>query len=223
MMARRSSILTLLALCLSACYPAAVQGRGLLGERYVDALIGVTKPGDDAVEQYDDSIALFGGDLNWPVNPNLDLQVNVSYEKLDGSYLSWELVELEIETTAVLVGANFRSRPGQKVDPFLIVRFGMVRASVEETFGLGAPESQDDTGPAVVLGGGIQLDASTNVALRPSLVYKRVSLFDDTTSDVALGVDVNLWLTKHVFGLLGFEIGFDEKDVTFFAGAGLGF
>lgn len=226
MMARRGSILTLLALCLSACFPAVVQGRGLLGERYVDALIGVTKPGNDVVERYDDSIVLFGGDLNWPVNPNVDLQINVSHEELDGSVSDTWLGygDLEVETTVVVAGANFHFHPGQKVDPFLIMRFGLAHGSFEEDTDPGpGSESDDDTGPAVVFGAGIQFDAGADLAVRPSLVYKRVDLFDDTADDVALGADVSLWFTKRVFGLLGFEVGFDEGDVTFFAGAGLGF
>ena len=46
----------LLTMMLVALTPNLTHARGLLGERYFDFSLGVTFPGDEAVEEIDDSI-----------------------------------------------------------------------------------------------------------------------------------------------------------------------
>ncbi len=220
MMARRSSILTLLALCLSACYPVVVQGRGLLGERYVDVLIGVTKPGDDVLEELDNSIMLFGAELNWPLRRDVDLNVSASHEEIDGTLSdAFGVARLQAQFTSVLVGANFQFRPEEKVNPFLIGRFGLVHTQIEEREGALGTDIQTETDAGVVLGAGVEFDLNKDAAVTPSLTYQRAGDADD----VILGADVNVWFTDALFALGGLAIGFEEADLTFFIGAGLGF
>jgi opacity protein-like surface antigen len=192
-----------------------VPARGLLGERYADVFIGMTKPDSRPYEQAPDTILLFGGDLNWPVSQGLDLHLDLGHERFDET-------DFEGTATSALVGVNAHFRPGKPVNPFVIARFGIVASSVEEPDYVTSPDS-DDTGLGLMVGGGAEFEIGPSAAVRPSLVYQRLSAEGEDVDDAVLGLDGNLWFTKNVFGLAGVAIGLTEGDFTLFGGVGLGF
>ena len=103
-------------------------GQGLLGKRYVGFEIGQMIPGDDLLNDVDDSVLELGGGINIPVNPNLDTIVSLSYAKLEG-----DIDGIDVEATAkgVLGGINYHFTPDQKANPFVGVRVGFVSTETE--------------------------------------------------------------------------------------------
>ncbi|HSV99899.1 MAG TPA: outer membrane beta-barrel protein [Sedimentisphaerales bacterium] len=213
-----SVVLTLPALCLLVCLPAAVQGRGLLGERYVDVLFGRTMVNDPAIEPIDDTISILGADLNWPISERLDLHAEISREELNGS--DW--FDVDIKATTVLGGVTYHFRPDQKTNPFILGRMGVTHSEIGRS-NWSMEGDSSETGVAIALGGGVEFGASEDFSVRPSLTYQRVDLDIGNADDIVLGADANYWLTRHVFALGGLGIALEHRDITFFVGLGVGF
>lgn len=189
--------------------------QGLLGKRYITIQIGQTTPGDDEIEQIDDSIFQLGGGVNLPVNPNLDANISLSYEKIDGDYQG---VDVESTAKGILGGINYHFTPKEKTNPFIGVRVGFVSIDSEAS-AAGYSATEDETYLALSLLTGIEIDLSNQVAIRPNLQYERVDDEDDFVADISLSV----WLNNAVFGGIGTTYAFDDGDVSFYAGIGIGF
>jgi opacity protein-like surface antigen len=219
-MNRKGLMWVVLLVFVSVCASSSVQACGLLGERYASALVGFTRPGNDWLDNVDDSILHLGAGLNWPVRDDLDVVVSLSHQRLDGT--AYSLMggsdRLEATTTGVFAGVNLQLRPGESVNPFLIGRMGLVRSEGERE-GPAGTDSWDDTDGALAAGAGVQFDAAKDVAVAPSFVYHRTGGADD----ISLGTEVSLCLAERIFGLGGLSVGFHEGDVSFFLGAGLKF
>ncbi len=193
------------AFCLSILLASPASARGLLGHRYADLQFSVTRPGDDALRDADSSVLGLGVGLNWPVSDHVDFNFAFSHQQFEARRL-WGR-NVDVDTSTFLGGLNFLLSPGAKTCPFLMGRFGFVHSSLI------------DTEPVVALGAGVQLDLTDTAALAPSLVFQHV----DHVDDVTLGVDGNLWLAEDLVGIAGIGYGFDEGDLVFALGIGLGF
>jgi len=69
------------------------------------------------------------------------------------------------------------------------------------------------------IGGGVEVDLSEPLAVRPSIAYERL----DDSDDFIAGIGLSLWLNESLFGSLSASYGFDEGDVTYIVGLGFGF
>ena len=186
--------------------------QGLLGKRYVAVQVGQMNPGDDDVEDVDDSIFLLGGRFNTPVNPNVDAFFDLAYSKLEG-----DIGSIDVESTAkeIIVGMNYYFSPNEDVNPFLSAAAGIVWTEVEVD-GYG-DEDEDDF--AFSIGGGAEVELNQQASIVPELSYVNV----DDEDDVIAGVTLNYWFDESVFGNLGLGYGFDDGDITTFIGLGYGF
>ena len=191
----------------------SARAQGLLGKRYAGFMIGQTNPGDNDVERIDDAILELGAEVNIPINPNADVNFSTSYAKLDG-----EVARIDVEATAIglLGGINYHFSPERNINPYIGVDAGIVRRDVEVS---GSGNDEDETDFAFSLGGGMEIDLSPQVALRPSMGYSRVG--DD--DDIHTGISLSYWFNQNVFGLVGLSYAFDEGDLTYGVGLGMGF
>jgi opacity protein-like surface antigen len=129
---------------------------------------------------------------------------------------------VDVEAVTMLGGVTYHFRPDQKTDPFILGRVGVTRSKIERSEWSMEGDSSDN-GVAIALGGGVQLMASEDFSVRPSLTYERVDLDVGDADNVVLGADLNYWFTQHVFALGGLGVALEHRDVTLFLGLGIGF
>jgi hypothetical protein len=176
------------------------QARGLLGVRYGTAQVTVTRPGDSALRDIDDSVWGFMGTVNIPATDRIDFSASVSRRSFEGG-------GTDIDTAVFLGGVNVALSPLDPVCPFIIGRIGLVDTD------------PGDTDPLISFGVGVQYDFTEEAALTPSLVFTHVDDYDD----VILGLEANYWFNDRIFGIGGLAIGIDDEDIGLMFGAGLEF
>ena len=118
---RRSTGIALIAVTALTAASGA-HASGLLGERYVNALVGQVHTGDEHLQDYDDTYLATEAKLNVPVAEHVDLGFRYGRESLDGSHQGTELEETE----ALYLGeATYHFRPeNHRYNPFLRARAG---------------------------------------------------------------------------------------------------
>lgn len=196
-----------------------INAQGLLGKRYTSFSIGIQKPGDDYVKQVDDSILQLGGQINLPVNSNVDANFTLSYEQLDGD--DDQGLDFEGTSKSVVGGVVYHFTPDQKINPFVGVGVGFVSVDIEAT-AVGFHSTSDETDLGFSLVTGIEIDLNSRIAIRPTLGYYRIeNEYND--DDFTTGVSFNVWFNNSVFGGIRTTYALDEGDVTILAGLGLGF
>jgi opacity protein-like surface antigen len=190
--------------------------RGLLGERYIGFEVGQTNPGDGDLSDIDNSIFGVGGGLNVPITPNVDAGFGVTYTKISGNDMG---VDFEGTGKSYIGGINYHFKPNQKVNPFVGLHAGIVSmdAKASNIFGIGVTDHDDDV--VITISGGLEVDLSEPLAIRPSIAYQRTGDFDD----VSTGIGLSLWFNEFLFGTLSASYAFDEGDLSYFAGLGFGF
>lgn len=179
-----------------------VNAKGLVGQRSVGLFGGVVKPGDDIVEDIDDSIVSYGLTVNIPVLEKLDLGLSLSRAEIDGDLFG---VDYEEEDTAVTGGVRYHFMPGKKINPYVFGAFIYAEADAEVG---GISIDDDETGFDAGLGG--EIDLTNDASLNLSVAY--VDVFDD---DVAVSTTLHKWISEHVG--LGIELGyaFDSENINY--------
>ena len=190
----------------------SAQAAGLLGERYVSALVGQVHTGDDHLQDYDDTYFALEGKVNVPVAEHVDLGFRYGRESLDGSHHGTDLEETE---QVYLGEATYHFRPeDHHYNPFVRVRAGMVSTEVDED---GDSHSEDDAAYAVAAGA--DLGIGEHAAVAPEVAYRVV----DGDGEVIAGAEANYWLGERAFLLAKVDYRNDEGDFGYFAGAGYHF
>lgn len=192
-----------------------VFAQGLLGKRYIGFEVGQVTPGDEWVKDVDDSILFFGGGFNIPLDSNVDFGISIGYSKLEGS---WEGVDIESTAKSLIGGIAYQFKPKQQINPYITFTCGIVSTEVELSVpGFSLREKDDDFGFSV--GGGIEIELSSQSALRPNIDYVKVGDEDD----FFMGLGLNFWFTDSTVGILAIDYGFDEGDLYYGIGIGFGF
>lgn len=189
--------------------------QGLLGKRYIGFEVGQMTPGDEWVKDVDDSILFFGGGFNIPLDSNVDFGISIGYSKLAGS---WEGVDIESTAKSLTGSIAYQFKPEQQINPYITVMCGIVSSEAEFSIpGFSLREKDDDF--AFSVGGGIEIELSSQSALRPNIDYVKVGDEDD----FFMGLGLNFWFTDNVVGTLAIDYGFDEGDLYYGVGVGFGF
>ena len=76
--------LLLLAVLLAAIVIMPPTHAGVLGKPYIGLELGSTKPGDDEISAFDDSIISYGLGGRFPLDAHLDLIASASQSKMSG-------------------------------------------------------------------------------------------------------------------------------------------
>ena len=188
---------------------------GLLGKRYAEFEIGLMRPGKSSVRDIDSSVLLLGAGVNVPVDPNIDAKFDVSYAELDGRAGG---VKFKSQATALQAGLAYHFMPNEEVNPFVGVSAGFVYSEAKVS-GFGAREKDDDTDFLLNVGAGVEFDVHEQVAIRPEVAYIKVGSDDDFVA----GVSANYWINEAMFAGLGTSYAFDDGDITWSVGFGIGF
>lgn len=197
------------------CFVQSVSAQGLLGKRYAGIQIAQANPGEEFVEEIDNSILQLCGGINLPVNTNTDAQIILSYAKLDGDYHD---IDVDAAFKGAICGISYHFTPEQRANPFIGVRAGLViidaKASVE-----GYNKSEDETNFAFSLATGVEIDLSKEAAIRPTVEYLSI----DNEDDFITGISANYWFNDSIFSGLGTSYAFDHGDISYSASIGFNF
>lgn len=193
--------------------------QGLLGERYIVLSIGQTNPGDEDIEEIDDSIFQLGGSINLPVNQNIDAVFSYSYAKLDGNFIDVSVVEVETTARVFVGGINYHFTPDKKTNPFVGIRIGFFSGKTTEDHFWGFSESHSEDGFAVSVSSGVEINLSDQVAILPAIEYDKLDDEDDFITSVSLSI----WFNEFILGGLATSYAFDNGDVSYSVGLGYGF
>jgi len=187
---------------------------GILGKRLIGASIGQVEPGDDYLNDVDDSVVSYGVNLRLPVNANLDVIAGMSQSQLEGDD-PFTGESIEADGTSLQIGVQYQFSPGEKINPNIAVGFGRVDVDVEVD---GVSADDDDTGG--FLQAGVEFGLQDNVSLNVGAVYT-TEIFDE--DDFSGAAALNIWATEQVLLSVGASYSFDSEDVGVSAGAALGF
>jgi len=197
--------------------------QGLLGQRYFRAVVESTRLGNDRLRDVDDSVLGYGLTFNCPLTSNIDLGARVGHRSFDGETrlpgVPGPAGVVNVEGAGTNFGALLRGHflPDQQADPFVIVGVGYVDYSTEASGLRGLlreKEADDDFG--FVGGGGVEIRVFDQSAVRPNF------LFDDD-GDFDIGLSVNHWFNENIFGDCGVDYTFDNDNLSFSIGLGMGF
>ena len=186
---------------------------GCLGKHYLGFSIGNTILGDEDLENLDYSILSLGGNINIPVGPTTDFVISLSYSKSEAEFGS---IDVTASSTSLIGGFNFHFGPEQNIDPFIGLRFGIVRSEAEASlYGYSADDYEDSY--AFAVGAGLEVDLSNSTALRPTLEYDKVEDVDD----IIAGMHLSIWFNKMIFISIGSSYALEGKNITYSGGIGL--
>lgn len=183
--------------------------KGLLGKHYIEFQIGQLNPGDDDVENIDDSIFFLSGKYNNPFNPNVDTFIKFEYFRLEEEISSGDYKE----STSIdaMAGINYQFRPKEEVNPFLNVSVGMEWTKVEIN-----NQDSDETDSAFSVGGGVEVELNQRTSLVPELVYIKVN----GDADVSVGTSINYGIHEGLFGSFGIRYEFEQENILYSVGLG---
>ena len=203
-------IVILMTMIAGSCY-----ADGLLGREYIGFEVGVTKPGDDMVEEVDDSILGVGGAINLPLSSNLDFNFSIGYSKAEGDYLG---VDVEITATTYLGRLLYHFTPEQSTNPFIVVGVGLVQSEVEAKL-MGFVEEEDEDDTLFTVAAGVEVNLSDKSVFRPGIGFATI----DDEDDFNAGAEIIIWVDNAVFVSFGGSYWFDSEDMSGWAGLGVGF
>ncbi len=200
------TILSLGVFAVAALGGVHAHARGLLGERYVNAGVAVTRPGNDEVEEIDDTIVGYGASFNLPVQRNMDVELFASHSELDGES---DVVAVDAEQTDFGAGLVGHVSPGQKADPWVSVR--LIYAESETSFESATRSlDEDDSKTIVSVGTGVQMDLGHDFIVSPDINISDVG----DAANVSIGVSLNKWLNQRISlqPMLNYDL--DEEDFS---------
>ncbi|MCB7129566.1 MAG: porin family protein [Candidatus Brocadiales bacterium] len=212
--ALRIGALVLLTTC---CYqPATAQG--LLGERYVDATFGMSRPSDDALRQIS-SWAVGGGlSLNVPLQDRLDLEISTNIMSFDGTAVlpGPMLVGFDSDLFEIGTSLNWHFRPGCRIDPFIGAGVGYQSQKLEVTNGFVVVRANSDE-IIYRLKAGFEITLTEQIAVRTSVstgdAFDDASFKSAVSDNVFLSSDLIWWIDDSWFTRLGIGSNFDDTDV----------
>ena len=103
-------------------------GEGRLGKRYIGFTIGQVVPGDEEIEEVDDSILQLSAGINLVASPNVDVPITFQFVKMEGEMLG---VDVEATGTHAGIGINYHFSPGNTVNPYISVEVGYASMEAE--------------------------------------------------------------------------------------------
>lgn len=188
------------------CSVDSASGQGLLGRKYFEIRGGVVAPQDDVVQEIDDIGPLIGAAVNHPLTEHFDLNLGVEYSRLSGDFGN---AEYTINAIGFAGGANYHFRPDERIDPFVGLSAGFVEFDSE----FQSPhfkQSDRRFEPSLAMGGGLEIDLTDKVAIRPQLLYSQI----DDVDEFSVGAGVNYWWTEEIFGGFIADYATEVRDVS---------
>lgn len=193
-----------------------------LGKRYVAIGAGVLSPGDDIVNDIDDSIVTYSANLRYPLNSTYDLLASFGQAKIDGdmnvyipNYLSSINTDVDGTSTSIRGGIQFHFRPNDQIDPYIGVGIIWSKFEFDTMY-----ESSDDDDFGIVAGGGLEININEIFSIGSGLTYQS-EMFDE--DDFVGTVSLNIWPTSSFLISVSTDYSFDSEDLGLTGAIGIGF
>jgi len=187
----------------------------MLGKRHMSLSFGCVRPGDSAVRKIDDTVLRGQLGMNIPLTRNLDATIAATHVELEGDDGA---IHVKEEAQGYFAGVNCHFLPGQRIDPFVMLRLGRVFAETDRSLG-GGESSSTRNEPAYVAGVGIEVTVSDNASLRATIEYDDI----DEVNDEVAALGGSYWFTESFVSSVVIGYGFDDGDFWYSGGAGFTF